>query len=253
MDPSIEKLIELVRESGSISLKEKNVILKKARETGEDVDMVEMILESIPEDADSDKEVQKTNSNIYDNTSRIKKRCPNCGAVLSDFVLQCPECSYVFSSESAISERNRDYVAELYAKLVKIDRRSPRTEDEKEFDHIFDDNKAEEKARVIRAFSVPNTKEALIQAFVSCFSSYQGSQNEVERSAWLAKSKEFQLLLDSQPGIDSKTLDLINKYKNAIVESQVGDEKKKRRALVILVFFFIIIILLIILGICSEP
>lgn len=247
MDSSVKKLIQLAKQSGSISLEERALILKKAREKGDNLDEIEMILETLPVEQEIDGSI-KSESNKGEVDRVQKKKCPNCGAILSDFILQCPDCGYVFSSESTLSETNRDYIAKLQEQLEKIEKRGPRTKDEKEWDHQLKTNKAEEKARVIRSFSVPNTKESLIQAFVSCFSNYGGSTNDVERAAWLAKAREFQMLIASQPNLDSNTLTLINKYMSAIDDAEKKDKGRRKRellqwilgAVAILIFLVII-------------
>ena len=47
MHSDIEKLINIAREGGELTEKQKEIILRKAEELGEDVDETEMILESI--------------------------------------------------------------------------------------------------------------------------------------------------------------------------------------------------------------
>lgn len=237
MDGDIKKLLELAKSAGSLTQRQKEVMLDKARVAGYDVDEVEMMIESIPTIEERPKKVTKV------------KRCPHCGATLSDFVLQCPECGYVFSDESQISERNRNYLADLHSQLQKIETRAPKNKDEREWDHILREHKDNEILALIHAFSVPNTKEALIQGLLGCFAASEGSANGGMfgkgniKQAWLGKAKEFYLLLQSQPVIDSQTSEILKKYEPLIssADKKFNKERKHIRLITIIVIIGIVL------------
>ena len=78
MHQDIEKLLSTAKEKGSITEKQREIILSKAQQLEEDMAEVEFLLEDIP---------LKKNE-----TTRVKtKRCPHCGAVMSDMEQVCPE------------------------------------------------------------------------------------------------------------------------------------------------------------------
>lgn len=210
MNTEIEKLIVLAQEAGSINQAQRALILKKAAELNDDVDEVEMILENIPLEQEP---------SVTEKKEEIRKshKCPNCGATISDLVLSCPECGYVFPLESISSKANRDYIAELQKKIKLIQSRGPKNEEERDEKWgwtILEDNKEDEIRQAIQSFSVPNTKEALIQAFISCYSYYE--TNKLQKifiaNAWLAKAREFYRLIKAQPILDDQTTELLNRY-----------------------------------------
>ena len=189
-----------------------------------------------------DEEIDKLNE-FAESASAVKqkhkeiKKCPNCGATLSDFVLQCPECGYVFSDESQVSERNRNYLAELHSGLQKIENRAAKTKEERDYGHILKQNIQHEKVALINSFSVPNTKEALIQALLGCYSAYNGSKSYGAfdkfigaadlKQAWLGKAKEFYFLLQSQPVIDSQTAEVLKRYESLFLSADKNDNKER--------------------------
>ena len=61
MHPDIEKLLSIAKENGNLTEKQREIILRKAEKLGEDLDEVEMILESLS--ISSKKEIR--NSNVY--------------------------------------------------------------------------------------------------------------------------------------------------------------------------------------------
>ena len=89
MHEDIQKLINIAKGSGNLTEKQKEIILRKAEKLGEDVDEVEMILETVRPNR-----IEIHSPKANDN----RMRCPNCGSLLPGRVSQCPECGYVFSN-----------------------------------------------------------------------------------------------------------------------------------------------------------
>lgn len=191
MHKELQEMIELVKASGSITDKQRELILMKAKKMGEDVDNVEFILETIrPEQ------------------SKIKKRkCPYCGAMVPAMELKCPECGSLMEQEADSSRSNRNFIAELQQRLNEISAQTARS-GEDEYD--WKDRIRKERLDAIASFTVPLTKESLIMAYNHCygrFSRIDTSEPEqvVEARAWLAKAKEFYSLLESIPNLDAET------------------------------------------------
>lgn len=200
MHKELQEMIELVKASGSITDKQRELILMKAKQMGEDVDNVEFILETIrPEQ------------------SKIKKRkCSYCGAMVPAMELKCPECGNLMEQEADSSRNNRNFIAELQQRLNEISAQSARSDEDK---YDLEDRIEEERADAIGSFTVPLTKESLIMAYNHCYGNYSRMNDDDHRDearAWLAKAKEFYSTLESMPNLDVETQNWLtaNKVKN---------------------------------------
>ena len=210
MHPDIEKLINIAKESGELTERQKEIILRKAEKLGEDVDEVEMMLETF----------YQAQPNHAKKADEKKMRCPNCGAIVSGISLQCPECGYIFHRESEASLKARDYIKELATELKTIEKRLDLDPTEKE----------SMKATAINAFSVPNTQIALIQLFSLSYSNYIAEKQIFNSSlapVWLGKAKSSYLLLKSQSNIDAETSRFLKDY--SFIEDIVYSDRIQRR------------------------
>ena len=130
MHPDVERLITIAKNSGELTEKQKEVILRKAKSLGEDVDEVEVYIEPF---------LKQTLASPPLPAREKLKKCPNCGAVITDVVMKCPECGYVFSSLDANGSSQK-----LFEKLNEA--RSLKT-----------------KLQIIESFPIPNSKEDLLE------------------------------------------------------------------------------------------
>ena len=199
MHPDIEKLINIAKESGELTEKQKEIIMRKAEKLGEDVDEVEMLLETIIHQSPQKKE----------NSARIKMRkCPNCGAMVPAALVNCSECGMVMESEAESSAQNRDYISDIQREFKRIDDRKQRKDENK---YVIEHNKHEEKMNVIRSFSVPLTRDAQIMAFnyaKARFDALKGNGSgwaEDESRAWLAKAQEFYRNVATMSNLDGNS------------------------------------------------
>jgi len=124
-------------------------------------------------------------------------KCPNCGEVIEAFTLRCPSCGLEFRDAQAPSA-----VREFARKLEEIE--SHRKEkgvassvmDALGIVHL--DSADEQKISLIRSFSVPNTKEDVLEFLILASSNinetiYKGDMKSSERSvsdAWMAKAQQ---------------------------------------------------------------
>lgn len=254
MNEKIAEMIKAAKDVGSLTLKQRNFILKTAHNLNEDLSEVEVLLETIPLNINSSSDLEMNSSDGI----RKRRTCPNCGAVISDFVLQCPDCGYVFRDESAQSQKTRNIMLELSSALREIDARPEYNIIDNKNRFTIIKNRNEEKISVINSYSVPNTKENLIQAILATYAAYEGAPRiSLEertygvpdlKSAWLGKCQEFFYLLQSQPEIDTKTAAVIAKYEPLLVKAKkdMDSEKKYMRLIIIavtlgVVLFYIII------------
>lgn len=133
-------------------------------------------------------------------------KCPNCGEVLESFLTVCPSCGYeIRDAKSSTSVR------ELAQKLENISaQKMPDFEEKKsvmkmifgkdfkEKDEVeeakkrFDEQKAEEKANLIINFSVPNTKEDILEFMILAASNIDINRgvDDAVTKAWIQKLEQ---------------------------------------------------------------
>lgn len=177
--------------------------------------------------------------------SSKKNKCPACGAMLPAFSLKCPECGHVFSLESDSSREIRDEIRVLQQQLLAA-------KDDK--DRIV----------IINTFSVPNTKEGLMNMLVfsaNQFHSVDGIEEISISNAWLNRAKQAYTLLRMQSAGDKETLEQLRQYaylengKTKATQSNKTRNKKKRIRLLIVisgVVFVIYLFLLILSNLNTE-
>lgn len=130
-------------------------------------------------------------------------KCPNCGEVLPAFVAMCPACGHeIRGTKSATA------VKELAFRLQNIEaQKMPSFEEKKsvmkiifgrdfkEEDEVkenlrrFENQKDEEKASLIINFSVPNTKEDIMEFMILAASNINIKEgvDDVVSKAWISK------------------------------------------------------------------
>ena len=210
MHQDIEKLLNAAKEKGFLTEKQREIILSKAQQLGEDMTEVEFMLEDIP--------IKKGV-----NEKLKTKKCPNCGALVADMDLKCPECGHTFQNESEANRSVRDIINETEKKIKDVrnsdrklifsDLKKGREKDDEVWDFEIDDVINNRIKTIISSFSVPYTSNALIQAFEYAYGQY-------DQPAWLGKSKELYNLIRSQPTLDEATQRWIENHKEILDESQ---------------------------------
>ena len=204
MHPDIEKLINIAKEGGELTEKQKAIILRKAEKLGEDVDEVEMILETVK---------PKPVSKEIPVSSEKRMKCPNCGAVILDTALSCPECGFVLDKENIASLKAREQIEILQNKLNET-------------------SNPEKQALLINTFTMPITKEGLSQFLELAYSNYasigtaeKDIKREPIRNAWKGKCLQAYNALLRLGESDSSVQALLNRYKPLLEE-----EGKKKSA-----------------------
>ena len=201
MHQEILKLISLVRESGELTAKHKEIIISKAEKLGDNLEEVEMMLDTIK---------QKDHpTSTQPNKREIITKCPNCGAVISETSFQCPECGFVLSKETVSSQDTTESLTGLQDKLLAIDK-------------IFSQEQASrKKASLINSYPIPNTIEALIRLLHLSYSNYEASKGVGDKrtsAAWLGKAIESYRRLSDKKDI-AAVASVLERYK------QLGDKK----------------------------
>lgn len=98
----LEALIDAALADGVLTEKEKEILFKKAKEMGVNLDEFEMVL---------DARLVKLNSNKLGDV----KKCPACGAIVQSYQGVCAECGYAFENIEANSA-----VDKLIKKLEEV-------------------------------------------------------------------------------------------------------------------------------------
>ena len=148
-DPQLEKLVDMALEDGIITEKEKDILVKRAKSLGIDLDEFEMYLDSR----------LASLSNTQNTTTSQKKlgdllKCPSCGAGVPSLTIICKDCGFEFRNVSAISS-----IKELSEKLGKATRTHSKSIDENS-----GSSEAEEACfQILDSFPIPNTKDDLME------------------------------------------------------------------------------------------
>lgn len=188
MHEDILKLIDIAKESGELTETQRSIILRKAKSLGEDIDEIEMLLETIK-------------PNVKKRTA--PQKCPHCGSVIPALSLKCPDCGFLFEDESQSTQEARATILNLQKELSKYD----------------DSGESEEiKAALIQGASIPKTIEGLSQWLTFASSKYSStghnsnSLRALEKNAWLAKAKDAYSQLQLRANADPSVQSLLNSY-----------------------------------------
>jgi hypothetical protein len=156
MHQDVEKLLNAAKEKGYITERQREIIISKAQQLGEDMSEVEFLLDDIPI-----KQQESLSSSVNNdprpssNKQGSVRKCPVCGAIVQSYMVSCPECKYVFENVSANSSMER-----LLELLQVVDNT---TNDSS----VFDDNVFRKKKSIIQNFPVPNTKTDIIDFIIA--------------------------------------------------------------------------------------
>jgi hypothetical protein len=233
MHPDIEKLIKLALAAGEITDKDKAVILNKAEALGEDKDEVELILEG---EIALKKKVASKSATKQENISRREaeiKKCPSCGAQIEALQLKCTECGYDFNKESVSSQKIRDDISELNDQLTAIDNEKIKLLGKETLLSVYNPHAVNnKKVQAINTFSLPNTKEGLVQLLIFAYSNFEAiADNALIRNplkqAWLGKSKQAYNLLKAHREGDNKLQQILKDY--SFLDDSDSIEKKKKQ------------------------
>ena len=171
-DPQLEKLVDMALVDGVITEKEKDILVKRAKSLGADLDEFEMYLDAR----------LASSSNTQNPTVSQKKlgdllKCPSCGANVPSLTIICKDCGFEFRNTKANSS-----VKELSEKLEQASLTV--VNEEKTFSDILNLNQSnwlkvdDIKSQIVTNFPIPNTKDDLLEfaIFISSnITSYKGS------------------------------------------------------------------------------
>lgn len=136
---TLESLISVALADGTLSEKERQILLKVAQSQGIDPDEFEMVLKArlLERQKSNDESMQKAVPKSDKYGSVLK--CPACGAIVAAFNGVCQECGYEFVEVDANYSSRQLYVALSNATTTK------------------------QKQEIIETFPIPNTKADLLE------------------------------------------------------------------------------------------
>lgn len=140
---------------------------------------------------------------VYEGTLH---KCPSCGEVLTSFLSICPSCGHEIrdtESSTAVRElahklecieaRKMPAFAEKKSVMKMVFGKDFNESDEaKEAQDRFDEQKAKEKANLIINFSVPNTKEDILEFMILAASNIDTKRgvDDIVTKAWISKLEQ---------------------------------------------------------------
>lgn len=186
---------------------------------------------------------QLANQSFMENSTERKTiydvsvhKCSNCGEIIGSFVTICPSCGQEIRGVSSISSAH-----ELSVKLERISAKMPIAEEKKSIMKMvfgkdftsgsdangalsnFEKQKEEEKASLIINFTVPNSKEDIMEFMILAASNINVKKgiDDVITKAWIAKLDQIyqkaQFVLSSQPGFEQMQAIYTKKKKEVIL------------------------------------
>lgn len=163
-----------------------------------------------------------------------RRRCPNCGEVISDYTLVCPNCGFALDSESTTSTRVQQQIDAFNKRLEEVDQ-------------VALIRKTGKKLALIHGFTVPMTKEALVLGFTYVKTQFLSAKNTgiATAEAWRAKAMQFHDLLKAQPNLDDQTKRFIedNEYLFTFKKpSSTGFNLLKCLVFISVAFFVIVVV-----------
>ena len=203
---------------------------------------------SVPENHDPDCGNPTRRETVYE--GKIHK-CPNCGEVLESFQSICPSCgNEIRDARSASSVRELTQKLEMISarKMPPIQEKNSVMKmifgrDLKENDEVedalrrFERQKNEEKASLIINYSVPNTREDILEFIILASSNIDAKEDQwgIVRKAWITKLDQVYRKAELSMG-DSEDFAQIKK----IYERKKNDLSRKKKIVAISITAFCI-------------
>ena len=216
-DQQLEKLVDMALVDGVITEKEKDILVKRAKSLGIDLDEFEMYLDTRLASLSNTQ-----NTTVSQNKLGDLLKCPSCGATVPSLSMTCKDCGFVFRNVSANSS-----VKELSNKLEHVSR----TVVIKKKGWIYTSkwsNVDDIKSEIVRNFPIPNTKDDLmefaifisqnmipIRIFASLFSPIEAAAQQKTNFFWIEKYKQLilkaKILCKDDPSFAESLLNLAKK------------------------------------------
>ena len=226
MHPEIEKLIDLTLTDGKLSEKEKNVIIKKAKELGEDIDELEIIIDAKLQQLEIKKPINEKVGNL--------KTCPACGVSVKAMTLLCNDCGHEFQNKKA-----NQSITDLIEKLEKEDNKNYKQESDR----------SDIKSKIITQFPIPQTKEDIFEFLTFSFPFLENqSIDDDEKQAWITKVGQA-ILKAKITTSDAFEKETINEYDRKLQKIIAKEKRSTAYMYILLALAFLLLIFVIYHGI----
>jgi hypothetical protein len=235
MNTELEKLIDLALADGQLTDKEKQILTRKAKEFGVDIDEFEMVLEGKLHLAQKENAKitappppqQETVTQAKSNKYGDIKKCPACGAYVSSLSTRCQDCGHNFSNIEANSSINKLFQMLNEAENTRTQSSSGIFGKLQSIFGVSDTDK--KKLEIISSFPIPTTKDDMIEflslampktkikkGFLGLIETYDDKIPNMYAVAWKAKCEEIIMKARFSMKDDKKTLDEIEYYAKKI-------------------------------------
>jgi hypothetical protein len=222
LHPELQKILDYaLQQGGELSANQIELLNKKARELGEDTDILAMVI---------DVEIQKIKKQILQE-KQTNFSCPNCGSSIPKSSIKCSFCNFEISRNTATGE---DYINKLSAALANIDQEYYSRETKLTASQLFNgagdatgSKMIQAKVSVISTFTMPNDKENLLEFFYfcdtnadSCYASskvliiHEKNNYKTLGNSWAGKAKLAYDKLKRFVNEDEEIKILVDNYKN---------------------------------------
>ena len=180
-------------------------------------------------------------------------KCPNCGEILESYATHCKACGYELRDISGVSS-----VKTLAIYLEQLEQNRPSSDRNKSFLNLFGmghlSSTDQQKIDTIKNYSIPNTKEDVMEFLIFASSSIDASKISLSQKAisdaWIAKYdqafKKAQILF-----VDTQDYEQIQKQ-YAQKMKQITKEKKHAKSMLMLPVMILFWIILYIIISCSQ-
>lgn len=232
----LEQLIKAALTDGVLTEKERQILFKRAKAEGVDLDEFEMILDArvyelnkmmnhVQQPAPGDVAAPSNSSKHGD-----VKKCPACGAIVQPFTTTCTDCGYDFNNVQANASFDR-----LYKMLVQVENERTRDTETKGgsifsvfktllSEEMDDDKINKKKINIIHHFPIPTTKGDILEflsqaAPLAKVKGFFSSQTPAEKDlalAWKAKCEQIIIKAKFSMKEDKDTLETIREYANEL-------------------------------------
>jgi hypothetical protein len=216
----LEELIDAALADGVLTEKEKQILFKKAKAQGIDLDEFEMVLDARLVKLQKAEQEKKAQSSPKSHKLGDVRKCPQCGAVIGSFQMVCPECGFEFSNvgvndyvktfaeklEAAISANNKQPNKGIFSKL---DPTGMYGEWQRREWGLLD--RAE--AQFVKNYPLPMTKEDCVEALNYILPKISLSGSNAATFQWKKKYNAILKKLEIEAKGNQQILDIVKSYR----------------------------------------
>ena len=184
----IEKLIKFALVDGNVSEKEREILVRKAVESGIDKDEFEMVLDARIYEANKNSKTQQERPQVTEKAKpKSIVKCPNCQANIDAFSTVCEYCNYDVTGRDA--NASIQHLFELLNAAESQRKEEPDTilgSISNVFAEAFSDGPDKidrQKMEIISSFPIPTTKSDMLEFLSLAYPKAQQAGNIFTRNS----------------------------------------------------------------------